>query len=59
EWAMASLAWLWLGRYGNPDVAGTTAFLWSYASVPAMVAGLAGAMLVVRRYPGLGRSAPG
>ena len=57
EWAMASLTWLWLGRYGNPDVDGTTAFFWSYISVPAMVAGLAGAMLVARRHPGLRGSA--
>ena len=48
EWAVASIVWLWVGRYGNPDVVGTTAFFWSYVSVPAMVTGMAAAMLVAR-----------
>ena len=48
EWAVASLVWLWLGRLGNPDVPGTAVFAWSYASTPAMVAGLGAAMLVFR-----------
>ncbi|MGI4811665.1 MAG: hypothetical protein ACRYF2_26635 [Janthinobacterium lividum] len=53
EWAVTSLAWLWLGRYGNPDANGPAVFFWSYLSVPAMVAGLAGALLVARRHPGM------